>query len=88
VPVTTVIPSAIGTRVGSSTKTGWTVGAGVEYAFTYNWTVKAEYLFEDFGHVANTAPGFVLPGVAAVVNNHNRDVQINIVRVGVNYKFW
>jgi outer membrane immunogenic protein len=87
VPVTTVIPSAIGTR-SSSTRAGWTIGAGVEYAFTYNWTVKAEYLFEDFGHIHNGAPGFLLPGVATVVNTNNRDLQVNIVRVGLNYKFW
>jgi outer membrane immunogenic protein len=85
-PVTTLIPSAIGTR-SSSTKTGWTVGGGVEYAFTPNWTVKAEYLYANFGHV-NSAPGFVLPGAAAVFNNQNRTIDVNIVRVGVNYKFW
>src|SRR5262249_18508880 len=36
----------------SHTKTGWTIGAGWEYAFGYNWSVKAEYLhvrFSSFG---------------------------------------
>ena len=32
-----------GNRRSSSTKTGWTLTGGVEYAFTPNWTVKAEY---------------------------------------------
>jgi outer membrane immunogenic protein len=84
--IQTVIPNGIGTR-SSSTRAGWTVGGGVEYAFTPNWTVKAEYLFEDYGHI-HSAPGFVLPGVATAFNNSNRDIQVNVVRVGLNYKFW
>jgi outer membrane immunogenic protein len=29
--------------VGSTTRAGWTVGAGVEYAFTEHWTTRLEY---------------------------------------------
>ncbi|MBV9519750.1 MAG: porin family protein [Hyphomicrobiales bacterium] len=86
VPVTTILPTGIGTR-SSSTRAGWTVGGGVEYAFTPNWTVKGEYLYENFGHI-HSAPGFVLPGAATVFNNSNRTVDVNVVRVGLNYKFW
>ena len=32
----------------SRTKTGWTAGAGVEYAFNRCWSIKAEYLYVDF----------------------------------------
>jgi outer membrane immunogenic protein len=74
------------TTHGSSTKTGWTVGAGAEYAITNNWTVKAEYLYANFGR-NKTASGFFLPGVATAVNNTS-SINVNIVRVGVNYKFW
>jgi len=31
----------------TTTGTGWTAGAGVEFALTQNWTAKAEYLFVD-----------------------------------------
>ena len=34
-----------GSLGGSATMTGWTAGGGVEYAFTPNWTAKAEYLY-------------------------------------------
>ena len=85
VPVNTVFATQGGRS--SSTKTGWTIGGGVEYAFTPNWTVKGEYLYENFGH-SNSAPGFVLPGAAAVFNNSNRSLNVNIARVGLNYKFW
>ena len=74
------------TTSNSSTKTGWTIGAGGEYAITNNWTVKAEYLYANFGR-NKTAPGFFLPGVAFAVNNTS-SINVNIFRVGVNYKFW
>jgi opacity protein-like surface antigen len=28
---------------------GWAVGAGFEYGYTVNWSIKAEYLYTDFG---------------------------------------
>jgi outer membrane immunogenic protein len=86
VPTQTIVGSGISSR-SSSTRAGWTVGGGVEYAFTPNWSVKAEYLYENFGHV-RTAPGFFLPGVATVFNNSNRTIDVNVARVGLNYKFW
>jgi outer membrane immunogenic protein len=33
----------------SDTRVGWTVGAGFEYMFAKNWSVKGEYLYLDFG---------------------------------------
>ena len=30
---------------GSTTRTGWTIGGGVEYAITNNITIKGEYLY-------------------------------------------
>ena len=34
---------------GDKTRLGWTIGGGVEHALTDRWTIKAEYLFADFG---------------------------------------
>lgn len=59
----------------SDTKLGWTVGAGAEYAFTPNWSVKAEYLYVDLGKFNCTACG------------SNVKFNENIVRTGLNYKF-
>jgi outer membrane immunogenic protein len=81
---------------------GWTVGAGAEYAFTNNWTVKLEYLYAQSGNNNNRnvfyAPAsYTIPigGVATLITlpgghyfstgKSNNDV--NIVRVGLNYKF-
>ena len=34
---------------GGKTRSGWTLGGGVEYAFTPNWSFKVEYNYVDFG---------------------------------------
>ena len=64
---------------------GWLVGAGFEYAFTPNWTVKAEYDYLGLGNrtllIPATAP--FLAGDAFTSNNRN----IQMVKVGVNYLF-
>jgi outer membrane immunogenic protein len=71
----------------SSTKAGWTVGGGVEWAFAPQWSVKAEYLYVDLGSVSYTSadsnPG-VFP-LATIVHDHS--FTENIARLGVNYRF-
>lgn len=66
----------------SGTHTGWTLGAGVEYAINNNWSVKGEYLYADLGS-ANYVGGFPYspPETTSV------DLTVNLVRVGINYKF-
>ncbi len=34
---------------GTHMRTGWTVGAGAEYALTNNWVLGAEYRYSDYG---------------------------------------
>jgi outer membrane immunogenic protein len=71
----------------SKTKAGWTVGAGVEAAVFDNWTVKAEYLFAQFS--GDTVVGrLVSPGGgAATFTNSLSNIDLHVVRVGLNYKF-
>jgi outer membrane immunogenic protein len=38
----------------SNTSAGWTAGAGVEWMFAPQWSVKAEYLYVDLGNHSNT----------------------------------
>jgi outer membrane immunogenic protein len=75
------------TIAATSTNVGWTAGAGVEWAFTNNWTVRAEYLYVDLGNQAfvSTPSGRaanLASNLVEAFSNH-----YNIVRVGVNYKF-
>ena len=73
----------------SSTRAGWTVGAGVEGRIAGNWTAKLEYLYMDLGTVnagpfATTILGTTRNALAASYSSHFTD---NILRVGVNYNF-
>jgi outer membrane immunogenic protein len=62
----------------SSTRTGWTIGSGVEAALGGNWTGKIEYLYLDLGNQNGVTPvdGSIL----------GSDVRANIFRVGLNYR--
>ena len=86
----TVILTPVGTVIsGSSTRVGYTIGAGIEGWIGGNWTAKLEYLYIDFGTVSlrgvtpilTPAPGTFL---ATGISSHVTD---NILRVGVNYHF-
>jgi outer membrane immunogenic protein len=61
----------------SSSKTGYVIGGGLEYAFTQNISLKTEYLYMPLGA---TSLGVLGPGTKAGVSPH-------IVRAGVNYRF-
>jgi outer membrane immunogenic protein len=58
---------------------GWTIGGGVEFAATDNITLKAEYLYADFGKASFAGPA----GLAAA----DVTTKASIVRTGVNFKF-
>ncbi len=74
----TIEVPAFGLLASSShNQLGWTIGAGLEYAFMGNWSAKIEYLYVDLGSF-DTGP-------APIVNNVS--FKENIVRAGLNYKF-
>ncbi|MGE0231142.1 MAG: outer membrane protein [Flavobacteriaceae bacterium] len=66
-----------GSGATSTSLTGWTLGAGWEYAVNDRFTVRAEYLYNDFSDEN------LLLGVTPA----NVDLNQSIARVGVNWKF-
>ena len=69
----------------SQTRTGWTIGGGIEYAVAPNWSVFAEFNHYDFGtknlfHFAATS------GSTRTVDISTTQ-RVESVRVGVNYRF-
>jgi outer membrane immunogenic protein len=71
---------------------GPVVGGGVEWKWTANWSIKAEYLYADLGNLTMNSSAIqpiVLNGpvgtATAQTTTHFHD---NIARVGVNYRFW
>jgi outer membrane immunogenic protein len=54
----------------STVRWGWTVGAGMEWAFWDNWSFKAEYLHVDFGTTQFINPPVVAPTGGTVVTRN------------------
>jgi outer membrane immunogenic protein len=80
----------VGQPLQSTSKFGWTAGAGVEVAFADNWTAKVEYLYADLGNVScnNTAScGFDAVTPTVIPANDTVKFTESMIRVGVNFKF-
>ena len=76
---------ATGALVDSAKTTRWggTVGAGLEYGFSPNWTVGVEY---DHIFMGNKNLNFTnAAGTTAMIHNIKQDADIGLLRV--NYKF-
>jgi outer membrane immunogenic protein len=68
----------------TDTRWGWMIGVGVEWAFLDNWSVKAEYNHLEFRRNRET----LLPvGVGSTAFDYDIEQTIDLVKVGVNYKF-
>lgn len=68
----------------STTRTGWTLGGGLEYMVTPNWTVKGEYQYIDLGSVDYRTFDTTFP---TFFENVSMKTTIQHATVGVNYKF-
>jgi outer membrane immunogenic protein len=66
----------------SSWRSGWTVGAGGEWAFAPAWSAKIEYLYVKLDN-----GGFPTPSLGAAFDRSHVALDDNIVRIGVNYYF-
>ena len=69
---------------GTFNRTGWMLGAGLEYAFWNNWSAKIEYNYLHFGSVTEMLTtggglGATVPSVS--LNTH-------LLKVGLNYRFY
>ncbi|HEX7562705.1 MAG TPA: outer membrane protein [Bradyrhizobium sp.] len=83
----TCIPGLCYSGAFDHTAAGWTAGAGLEYAFLRNVTLKVEYLYINLG--GNTFNENVLTGGTATSSftAHYNDVAFHVVRGGINYRF-
>jgi outer membrane immunogenic protein len=74
----------IGLASASSTRWGGTVGVGLEYGFTPNWSIGAEYDHLFMGD-ANNSFSVANPIVAGALNRVSQDV--DMVTLRINYRF-
>jgi outer membrane immunogenic protein len=74
------LPDPGSAGVYTADRWGYTLGAGVEYGLTQNWSVKLEYLHYGFDtEVAPTGTISVTPTATTL--------RVDTVKLGVNYRF-
>ena len=75
----------------SNTNTGWTAGAGVEWAFADNWSVRAEYDYIGLSNNTYTIPSSFPKGPNGTVFANDvfstSSRNISMLTVGINYLF-
>jgi outer membrane immunogenic protein len=73
-------------ETASETRTGWTVGGGIEWAFWDHWSIKAEYDYYDFGTRAVTLVG-TFAGAPIEVPGVEVRQRLQVGKIGLNYRF-
>ena len=68
----------LGASSFKDTRTGWTIGSGVEAALGGNWTGKIEYLYVDLGSQTGSP---IFPAVP-VASSFSSDIREHIFRIG------
>lgn len=84
---TNVIGSVMGTPFsfqGLDTRTGFTAGGGVDWAFSGPWSVNVEYDYYGFGH-GNVFMTDSVNGFTGLVDTKQ---SIQVVKVGLNFHLW
>jgi len=69
---------------GLDNRLGWTVGGGVDWAFSRHWSMNVEYDYYKFGN-GNILMSDPLSGGAGVVDVKQT---VQVVKVGVNFHIW
>jgi outer membrane immunogenic protein len=90
-PLLSVYNGAVHTGSASLTKTGSVAGGGIEWAFSPNWLMKAEYLHIGLHTQAYTSPLVAAVSPTAVGAGYAWTTRVrtnlDVARVGVNYRF-
>lgn len=79
--------TAVATNGGSTTRWGWTVGGGIEWAFSHNWSVAGEYRHTDFGNRGTT---FTIPdgfGGTFATGTSSQRLTVDQATARLNYRF-
>jgi outer membrane immunogenic protein len=69
---------------GDDTRVGWTVGAGIDYAFTNNWFTGVEYRYSQFESKSFVYP---IPVLNLGTIGLKQDLSNNQVMARIGYKF-
>jgi len=69
---------------GLDNRLGWTVGGGVDWAFSRHWSVNLEYDYYQFGHgaILMSDPINAFAGIVDVRQN------VQVIKAGLNFHIW
>ena len=85
---TNVSASANNDRYGGSSadwKIGWTLGGGLEWAFSQHWSMKGEYLFIDLQKQRYNAPNISPSAFQSFAYKTSLETEAHIIRLGFNF---
>jgi outer membrane immunogenic protein len=73
----------------SDTQITWAAGAGIEWAFAANWSMKGEYLYLATRETTTQSAiaGGTGPAAGLVWANSHRDPGVHTGKFGINYRF-
>lgn len=71
----------------SATRTGWTLGGGIETALWGNWLLRGEYRYADFGATPFSFTSTRTGGAAVTVDNFDVKLRTHTASVGLAYRF-
>jgi outer membrane immunogenic protein len=83
----TTTPAQTVTTSSSTTRTGWALGAGIEYAIAKNWSIGVEYLHVDLGKSTLVQPATSAGGLAFSISQATFTDRSDIVRATINWRF-
>ncbi|HRD69192.1 MAG TPA: outer membrane beta-barrel protein [Legionella sp.] len=68
-----------------TSRTGWLIGAGIEWSFSQNWSLRAEYSHTDYGNSINLN----IPSVYGLQDpNGNARVSLNTNNISLAINYW
>jgi outer membrane immunogenic protein len=80
-----LFPGGTGFGKQSGVATGWTLGGGGEWLLDGRWSIKAEYLYLDFGSINVAVPTSNSPAFTQTMFV-DADLSAQVARVGINYR--
>jgi outer membrane immunogenic protein len=84
--ISPVFPGGTGFGSSSQVKAGWVVGGGGEWMLDRSWSVRAEYLYVDFGSLTVSVPVTNTPAYAQTMSV-DAALKASLARVGLNFQY-
>jgi outer membrane immunogenic protein len=79
------ILTTVATNVSSTTRDGWTLGAGVEWGFAAHWSAKLEYDYVNFG--TSNYNRTTTSGMSPPIIPFSATSSLDMIKLAIAYRF-